>query len=60
VLGQNQNPRREWRREAPPFSSWVLLIHLAIAIYDDSPKKVAKQIKSALRAANRLLGLELA
>jgi len=24
VLGQKQNPRREWRREAPPFSSWVL------------------------------------
>jgi len=24
MLGQTQNPRRERRRDAPPFSSWVL------------------------------------
>jgi hypothetical protein len=27
VLGLKKNPRREWRREAPPFSSWVLCPH---------------------------------
>ena len=27
MLGQKQNPRREWRRAAPPFSSWVLCPH---------------------------------
>jgi hypothetical protein len=27
VLEQKQNPRREWRREAPPISSWVLCPH---------------------------------
>jgi hypothetical protein len=32
VLGQKQNPRREWRREAPPFSSWVLLLSSYTAI----------------------------
>jgi hypothetical protein len=27
VLGQKQNPRREWRRVAPPFAAWVLCPH---------------------------------
>jgi hypothetical protein len=27
VLGQKQNPRRDWGRFAPPFSPWVLCLY---------------------------------
>ncbi|MEY3305608.1 MAG: hypothetical protein RLZZ139_3981, partial [Cyanobacteriota bacterium] len=36
VLGQKQHPRREWRRSAPPFSSWVLCPHTLGDSYIDN------------------------
>jgi hypothetical protein len=58
MLGQKQNPRREWRRFAPPFSSWVLCPHTLGDSYNKKTK--SKYCEAALRAASQYLGLQVA